>query len=143
MSSHKIRVLKSIVLCCAKARISKNRIQKRRIVKAVIGLTVDSCTVKRSSPFSWTKMYLQKRSKLSCYNTIQSELKIQDPMCFKTYLRMSPSTFEELLTLVGPDIQKQDTQLREAIPANERLALTLRFLVTGNLKHCSYWANWF
>jgi hypothetical protein len=45
---------------------------------------------------------------------------------------MSLSDFEYLLTLISPIISKQDTQLRDSIPAKIRLAITLRFLATGD-----------
>ena len=42
---------------------------------------------------------------------------------------MSP---ESLFALVGPLINKQFTKLREAIPAEEHLTLTLWYLVSGD-----------
>ena len=45
---------------------------------------------------------------------------------------MSPERLEHLLGLVGPLIQKKDTNLRKAIPAAERLMLTMRFLASGD-----------
>ena len=45
---------------------------------------------------------------------------------------MSPQRFEALLQKVGPLISKQDTQLRKAVPAGERLAITIRYLATGD-----------
>lgn len=51
---------------------------------------------------------------------------------FKNFLRMSPQDFEILLNKIGPKIQKKDTNLRKAISAKERLAITLRFLATGD-----------
>lgn len=47
------------------------------------------------------------------------------------YMRMSPDTFDHLLRLVGPKISKQNTQMREAISADERLSLTLHYLAEG------------
>lgn len=47
------------------------------------------------------------------------------------YLRMSPERLEHLLSLVGPLIKKQDTQMRKSISAQDRLVLTLRFLASG------------
>ncbi|KOB73024.1 Uncharacterized protein OBRU01_11434, partial [Operophtera brumata] len=44
---------------------------------------------------------------------------------FKKFTRMSSVDFEYLLN-------KQNTQLREAIPARTRLAVTLRYLATGD-----------
>jgi hypothetical protein len=46
-------------------------------------------------------------------------------------LRMDQTCFHELLEMVKPQIQKQDTNMRKSIPADEKLALTLRYLATG------------
>ena len=54
------------------------------------------------------------------------------PICsIYRYLRMSPERYGHLLRLVSPLIKKQDTNLRKAILAGERLAVTLRFLASG------------
>ena len=45
---------------------------------------------------------------------------------------MSPNRFQHLLELVSPLISKKDTNMRKAISAEERLALTLRLLSTGD-----------
>ncbi|XP_041982596.1 uncharacterized protein LOC121735745 [Aricia agestis] len=45
---------------------------------------------------------------------------------------MSREDFEDLLSKVNPFIMKKDIQLREAVPAKIRLALTLRFLASGD-----------
>lgn len=45
---------------------------------------------------------------------------------------MSSSDFEYILDKISPIISKNDTQFREAVPAKTRLAITLRFLATGN-----------
>lgn len=47
-------------------------------------------------------------------------------------MRMSPETFDDVLALVGPYISKQSTKLRNPISSGERLALTIRYLATGN-----------
>ena len=44
---------------------------------------------------------------------------------------MSPDRFQHLCSLVGPYITKQKTNFRKPISAPQRLALTLRFLATG------------
>ncbi|XP_064479291.1 uncharacterized protein LOC135392513 [Ornithodoros turicata] len=52
---------------------------------------------------------------------------------------MSPSVFDTLLGLVQDSIRKCDTKFRNAIPPNERLAITLRFLGSGDsLQSISY-----
>ena len=46
-------------------------------------------------------------------------------------MRMDTDLFEEILTAIRPHIERQDTNFRRAIHAEERLAITLRFLATG------------
>ena len=45
---------------------------------------------------------------------------------------MSPIVFEELLSFVSPIIVKQSTAMRGPISPSERLAVSLRYLVTGD-----------
>ena len=44
---------------------------------------------------------------------------------------MTPNRFEHLFTLVGYRIEKRTTRIRKPISAPQRLALTLRYLATG------------
>lgn len=43
--------------------------------------------------------------------------------------------FETLLNMTAKKFTKVNTRLREAIPAHERFAVTLRYLVTGDSYH--------
>ena len=58
---------------------------------------------------------------------------------------MDEATYYRLFEMVAPLIQKEDTMMRKAISAHERLAATLRFLATGrsfeDLKFitCNHW----
>jgi len=45
---------------------------------------------------------------------------------------MSPSEFEFLINLIGEKISEKDTVFRKAISVEERLALTLCFLASGD-----------
>lgn len=51
---------------------------------------------------------------------------------FRKFTRMSLQDFNYLLHKVTPLIAKQNTQLRQSIPAKIRLAVTLRFLASGD-----------
>lgn len=51
---------------------------------------------------------------------------------FHKFTRMSSTDFEYLLSQISSKVSKQDTQLREAIPTRIRLAVTLRYLATGD-----------
>jgi len=49
---------------------------------------------------------------------------------------MTPEAFHQLLDMVQPYIQKQDTFMRDAITPYEMLAVTLRYLASG-MNRCS------
>lgn len=51
---------------------------------------------------------------------------------FNNFTRMSRIDFEYLLSLIGPQIKKKDTHMREAISPEDKLLITLRFLATGD-----------
>ena len=61
-----------------------------------------------------------------------NKLRMNDAMGFRNFTRLTPIDFEELLLMVGGQITKEDTKFRETIPASLRLAITLRFLASGD-----------
>lgn len=72
-----------------------------------------------------------RREERGAYYTIFKELAIEDSAGFAEYMRMPHGKFNELSNIIGPSVQKKDTVMRNAIPPGERLALTLRYLATG------------
>lgn len=79
----------------------------------------------------WVQEWVKKRETEGCYAKLLQELRANNPNLFRNFVRMSAEDFDFLLELVTPHIQKQDTAMRKAIPPGERLALTLRYLATG------------
>lgn len=51
---------------------------------------------------------------------------------FTNYFRLDIELFCELEQLVSPLISKQHTNMRQAISAKDRLALTIRYLASGH-----------
>lgn len=84
---------------------------------------------KQKTRSKWAKKWLLKRRKFSHVNLL-NELRLE-PGDWFNYLRMDEEVYLELLTLVTPLIQKQDTCMRQSISPHERLTATLRFLATG------------
>ena len=80
----------------------------------------------------WVKPWLTRKNKLGVDNTLVQEFQLEDEDEYKRFLRMTPDNFNELLKLNETDIQKQNTHLRDGIPAEIKLAAMLRFLATGS-----------
>lgn len=55
-----------------------------------------------------------------------------DSFLFKNFTRMSRYDFEVLLNKVRPILTKQTTNMREPISVSTKLAITLRFLASGD-----------
>jgi hypothetical protein len=51
---------------------------------------------------------------------------------FHNFTRMHSDDYDLRLNLIGPKIARKNTVFREAISVQERLAVTLRFLATGD-----------
>ncbi|KAF8778418.1 Protein ALP1-like like protein [Argiope bruennichi] len=59
------------------------------------------------------------------------ELALEDAEGYRRSLRMNTASFEFLLSMVSPYISGRDTNMRIAITAGEKLAVTLRYLASG------------
>ncbi|KOB71283.1 putative nuclease HARBI1 [Operophtera brumata] len=104
-------------------------------VIAVLGLALVLQNRKRKRDRTeWSKRWLLKRKQFSHVNLI-NELRFS-PTDYENYLRMDEKLYLKLLSLITPLIQRQDTVMRKAISAHERLAVTLRFLATGRTYEC-------
>lgn len=79
----------------------------------------------------WTKQWVALREKEGFYAKLMVELRSEEPELYRNFLRMSSAQFDNLVELVKPHIEKSDTNMRMSISAGERLALTLRYLATG------------
>ncbi|PFX33921.1 hypothetical protein AWC38_SpisGene1062 [Stylophora pistillata] len=79
----------------------------------------------------WAQQWLLRREETGGFHTIFQELAAEDTPGFSKYTRMLYPKCVALTELIAPYINKEDTCTRSSISASERLALTLRFLTTG------------
>ena len=79
----------------------------------------------------WQHEWISKSSQYGAYHGLVCEIRDTDPATYRNFIRMDDGSFTILLQGVAPSIQRQDTALRKAIPPEERLALTVRYLATG------------
>ena len=75
----------------------------------------------------WVKDYLKSRN-----SRIMRDLEFNDEVLFKNFTRMSKTNFYMRLGIVETMITKQNTRFRESVPAEMKLAITLRYLAAGD-----------
>ncbi|KAF4114360.1 hypothetical protein G5714_004583 [Onychostoma macrolepis] len=78
----------------------------------------------------WVHPINQRRRQFGAFHHLVTELRLDDDRHLK-YFRMSAEQMDELLSVVGPELARQSTNYRAAIEPKQRLAITLRFLGTG------------
>ncbi|XP_075707213.1 uncharacterized protein LOC142741762 [Rhinoderma darwinii] len=79
----------------------------------------------------WVHPIVSQRPRKGHFHTLYDDLR-QHPEKFHNFCRMSISSFDCLLSDLGPGITLQDTNMRQCISPKERLIVTLRFPATGN-----------
>lgn len=107
------RLLKLYLLRCRENRLNKQRKFKKRF---------------------WVQK--PNRSRLTCggYSSVLNVYRETSDHegLYKNVMRMDGECFDRVLALVKPYIEKMDTCMRKAIAAEQRLAVTLVFLSTGD-----------
>ncbi|KAG5877868.1 hypothetical protein JTB14_031384 [Gonioctena quinquepunctata] len=78
----------------------------------------------------WTKDWLKKRHQYT-HDNLLSYLRFSEPDDFRNFL-LDGTSYDELLKMVTPIIQKTNTNMRDAISPSQRLSITLQYLATGN-----------
>ena len=78
----------------------------------------------------WVREAFQNRDGYGAFETLFNVLR-NDRELFFRYIRMTTERFNYLLSLVKEKIEKKDTRFRKSIPASARLAITLRYLASG------------
>ncbi|XP_074039921.1 uncharacterized protein [Leptinotarsa decemlineata] len=110
------------------SKISK---RKAAVLLATVLMVDDDDEQREVKKRKWCKKLLMDKKKYSHMNLLQV-LQQEEPCDFKNYLRMDSDTYTSLMGLVCNKITKQDTIMRKAISAEERLVATLRYLAAGS-----------
>ena len=76
--------------------------------------------------------YLRRRQAQGHFANLLPELSAEDPTLYKNFLRIDQDTYNEIVERVRPLIEKQTTFWREPLDVGLRVAVTLRFLATGD-----------
>ncbi|XP_066969239.1 uncharacterized protein [Macrobrachium rosenbergii] len=87
---------------------------------------------KRRQRRMWTWPYLQKRMEQGHYDNLMEELSTETPDLYKNFTRINRGLFNEIVERVTPYIEKKVAFLGKPIEPGLRVAITLRFLATGD-----------
>ena len=79
----------------------------------------------------WVKPWISRRDELGAYNALINEMAMTDREDYRRFMRMNTETFTELIEKLRSYITKRTTIMRKPISPEEKLAVTLRFLATG------------
>ena len=80
----------------------------------------------------WVRNWILDRPLFGQYEQLLSILRETDPKAFKIFQRLTPELWNEVYEKVSPRIERKTTCMREPISAGHRLAITLRYLATGD-----------
>ena len=80
----------------------------------------------------WTREWILERPYYGQYEKLVCSLKTDDVAAFSNFLRIDPDLWHEFLERVGPRIERSNTVMREALTPGHRLAITLRYMATGD-----------
>ena len=75
--------------------------------------------------------WLKKRNECTHENLLKY-LRLSEPSDFQTFLRLDATSFDELLKMITPRIEKRNTAMQDAVPASKRLSIALRYLAAGS-----------
>lgn len=107
-------------------------IQKSTAAAILAAILIKRRKNKKLQKRIWARKWIQRRDLENTAHGLLQELKNERADEFSRYFRISSEQFDMLLEKVRPKIQKRDTNMRKAILAETKLAITMRYLSSGD-----------
>ena len=80
----------------------------------------------------WVRDWTGRRDSRGASALLLKELADEDVNEYKMCLRMTTEKFDALLVMVAPKIERQNTQMRDAVSLRVMFEVTLHFMANGN-----------
>ena len=80
----------------------------------------------------WVHQWTKDRSRYGWFEKLMGYLDMDDTKRYNNFVRMDHDMFDEMVDRLTPRILKQDNSMRRALEPGLNLAITLRFLATGD-----------
>ena len=87
---------------------------------------------RRKARSVWIREWIRRRSQFGVYEQLLEELRLEDVVSFKNFLRVDPVMFRELVDKLTPRLRKKDTWFRKAHPVGLKVAIALRYFASGD-----------
>ncbi|XP_016658258.1 protein ALP1-like isoform X2 [Acyrthosiphon pisum] len=107
-----------------------NQVHHRKVLLVYLATLHKKNKNDRSKPRWHVKPFLKERRVHGHWHCLTSELQLTNSELYQNFLRMSASTFEELVCLVGPKIMRFPSR-PDILSVGEVLTATLRYLASG------------
>lgn len=104
----------------------------RRIVQAPPQHGGTPPRMRRRRRALWCRSWLLRRPLFGQYEHLLHELHREDRRGYRKFVRFTPEVFGEMVERLTPLVGCQDTNMRPALPVGLKLAVTLRYLATGD-----------
>lgn len=115
--------------------VNNELVKRRTIIAGATFIILNSLIKKKQNKKQkrrwWITQLFKNRDEHGGLNLI-NDLLFQESGQFENFVRMAYSDFKYLVSLIRPQVEKQTTHWRKPISVEERLAVTLRFLATGD-----------
>jgi len=86
----------------------------------------------RSPRLLWSHQWLLRRDELGFFSNLVNELRDEDPLAYKTFMRCGPDVFNELCRRLHPWLLRKPSNYRKPLSPELMVAITLRFLASGS-----------
>lgn len=112
------------------------RLQLEEVLKEVLNAVVSEAEELLEAELArpkkiWVRKWINRRPFHGASYQLFTELSVEDTTEYYCALRMTEKSFNILLNLVAPVIQKSDTFMRPALPAKVKLHAILYLLANG------------
>ena len=113
-------MLRAAACLLAAAAIKKAKAKTRKIRQG------------RKKKSVWVRDWLLKRKRYGMFEKVMKHLREGDVRSFKNIVWMDPGMFNQMVADLAPRLQKTTTNCREPLSVGFKLAITLRYLSTGD-----------
>ena len=109
----------------------RHRAALNRVINKIVKVIAEEVEEEATNERVWVRPWINRRDTLGMSSSLLKELAVEDKAEYFNAFRMSEESFNVLLQKVCEKIQRKDTHIRSAIPAETKLQTVLYFLATG------------